>query len=117
MNFGYDMVQRVKRIEEDAATLGFKFSRSNFGHNDPGGCKITLEPKDDDALPIYSRDANIYTGGIDDVSIFLHGIRWARDYDYMMKISNEKQRERKEQDLRNRNLLNKLKQEADHEYI
>jgi hypothetical protein len=35
----------------------------------------------------------------------------------MLKVSTKKQRERKEQDLRNRNLLNKLKQEAANEYI
>lgn len=117
MNYGYDVIQRIKRIEEDAATIGFKFSRSTFGHNELGGCMITLAPKDEDALPLYNRDAELFTGGINDISIFLHGIRWARQYDFMMKISNEKQRERKEQDLRNRNLLSKLKREADNEYI
>ena len=42
---------------------------------------------------------------------FMQGVVWARDYDQMLKISDVKKRERKEQDERNRQLVNILKNE------
>ena len=42
---------------------------------------------------------------------FMQGVVWARDYDHMLKISDVKRRERKEQDERNRQLVKILKNE------
>jgi hypothetical protein len=50
-------------------------------------------------------------GEIEDLKIWLRGIEWARNYDSMVigKL-NDKKRERKEQDLRNENLVRKLRE-------
>jgi hypothetical protein len=66
-------------------------------------------PKDADALPIYSRDAELFVGTLEGLETWLHGVRWAREYDMMLKLSDEKKRARKEQDERNRILLKTLK--------
>jgi hypothetical protein len=66
-------------------------------------------PKDSDALPIYNREAELYVGTLEGLETWLHGVRWAREYDMMLKLSDEKKRARKEQDERNRILLKTLK--------
>jgi hypothetical protein len=64
-----------------------------------------------DGLPLYARDAQLFCGTIDDVSTWLKGIAWAREYDRMMQVSNENKRARKEQDLRNHQLLEVLREQ------
>jgi hypothetical protein len=48
-------------------------------------------------------------GTLEGLETWLHGVRWAREYDMMLKLSDEKKRARKEQDERNRILLKTLK--------
>jgi hypothetical protein len=62
-------------------------------------------------LPIYSRDAAFFVGTLEEADKFMQGILWARDYDVMLKISYDTKRKRKEQDVRNRQLVNALKKE------
>jgi hypothetical protein len=66
-------------------------------------------PKDADALPIYNREAELFVGTLEGLETWLHGVRWAREYDMMLKLTDEKKRARKEQDERNRILLKTLK--------
>lgn len=105
---GFNTYLTLKKIEEQANELGFKFSRPKHGYESD---YISLYPKDQDSLPIYVRDAQLYTGTLGEIEAFLDGIRWARDYDKMLKVSDSKKRERKEQDERNRQLTAILKQE------
>jgi hypothetical protein len=69
-----------------------------------------LIPKDNDALPIYTRDAQLFSGTVEGAENWMQGVEWARNYDCMViaKDTNKK-RERKEQDERNRILLRTLK--------
>lgn len=109
---GYKTIQRIRELESQIDELGFKFSSSKHGfYTKDYGDVVTLTPKDQDSLPIYSRDAEIFMGSLEDVHIWLLGVHWARNYDMMLKLSNEKKRERKEQDVRNKRLVSILRDE------
>ena len=75
------------------------------------GDTVALKPKDADSLPIYSRDAEVFVGSLTDLQYWLRGVEWAREYDRMIKISDDKKRVRKEQDERNRQMVKLLKSE------
>lgn len=103
---GYQTFMQLKRLEQEADALGFRFAYGKFGAREYDG--IALIPKDENALPIYAVDAELWYGDQHSVESFLAGIRWARQYDNMLRISSDKVRKRKEQDERNRRLLSKL---------
>lgn len=105
---GFNTYQLLQQVETLANDLGFKFDRPK--HHGYESDYISLYPKDQDSLPIYTRDAQLYTGTLGDVEAFLTGLQWARDYDKILKVSDSKKRERKEQDERNRRLAMILKQ-------
>lgn len=106
---GWNTIERIRRIEKEVDALGFKFasSKNSTWTEDHGA--LCLKPKDSDSLPIYSRDAELFVGSIEGLETWLHGVRWAREYDMMLKLSDEKKRARKEQDERNRILLKTIK--------
>lgn len=106
MNIGYHTILQMRRAEAKANELGFMFAYPKHGwHGSNGQEFLALKPKDADSLPIYSRDAQMFSGTLDDVEHFMLGIEWARNYDNMLKVSDTKKRERKEQDVRNKNLV------------
>jgi len=112
MNIGYEQIAQMRRAEKCAEELGFMFAypRTGWGGGEEKNY-LALRPKDADSLPIYARDAQMFTGTLDDVENFMLGIKWARDYDYMLKVSDDKKRTRKEQDVRNKKLIDKLRGE------
>lgn len=105
---GINTYLELMKVEEQAKKIGFKFARGKHNWNDDF---ISLQPLDDNALPIYVRDASLFLGDLGQVESFLRGVEWARDYDRMLKVSDSKKRERKEQDERNRRLVAMLKEE------
>jgi hypothetical protein len=110
MALGWDDVQRVKRVEARAEELGFKFSSSanyNYGGNNIISY-ICLKPKED-CLPHYSRDADVFIGTLEEINTWLTGVEWARGYEEMLKLGNDKKRKEKEQVERNRQLLRTIK--------
>jgi hypothetical protein len=108
---GYHMVRLVKRIEEKADELGFMLCYPTWNSNS-GVDLISIKPKtDENRLPLYSRDAILFTGSIDQLEKFFDGINWARNYDEMLKVSSEKTRSKKEQEVRNKHLMQMLKDE------
>ena len=111
MSIGYETILRIRRIEEQANDFGFRFANAK-NYSSSYGDRICLMPATDVALPIYSRDAEIFSGTLDEVDRFLRGVEWAREYDRMIKVSNHKVRVKKEQDVRNDTLLRALKAEA-----
>ena len=60
-------------------------------------------------MPHYRRDAVIFTGTLEEIELWIQGIEWARQYDDMLKISNSKKREEREQVERNKQLLRTIK--------
>lgn len=102
---GYHMILQIERLKEQADKLGFMLCYPRAGWGQEHGDMVAIKPKDNDALPIYARDAQFFTGTIDEMMSFFRGIEWARQYDEMLRVSDEKKRDRKEQDVRNKKLV------------
>jgi hypothetical protein len=107
---GWNTIQRIRNIEEKIDKLGFKFSKSKHSDWSEDHGALSLVPKDADALPIYSRDAELFVGSIERLEDWLAGVRWAREYDMMLRLSDEKKREAAEQKEKNRQLMRTLKE-------
>jgi hypothetical protein len=107
---GWNTIQRVKRIEEEIDKLGFKFAKSKHGDWKDDHGSLSLLPKDHEALPIYSSDAELFVGNLERLEDWINGVRWAREYDRMLKISDDDKRAKAEQKERNRQLMRTLKE-------
>lgn len=106
-NIGLKAYQHCQEVEELANKLGFKFTFGQYGYGDQD--YIVLANKDD-CLPIYAKDTSLFSAfDIDEVHAFLKGIMWARDYDRMLKVSDQRRREQREQSVKNHTLLNYIK--------
>jgi hypothetical protein len=114
---GYQAVLALRRLEQEVDKLGFMLCapRSGWGGDDYNDL-VAIKPKDKDSLPIYNRDAELFTGSIDQLRVWLQGVAWARQYDSMLKLSDDKKRLKKEDEERARqfsakqkHLLDKLK--------
>lgn len=106
---GWNTIERIRRLEEQIDKLGFKFAKSKHSDWSDDHGALSLRPKDADALPIYNRDAELYVGSIEGLETWLAGVRWAREYDMMLRLSDDNKRARKEQDERNRQLMRTIK--------
>lgn len=109
---GYNLIRKIKYLEEECDKLGFMICHANHYIKDFGDV-LALKPRDD-CLPIYSRDAELFAGSIYDLERFIEGLHFARKYDSMLLGKNlDSQRQRREQDYRNRQLLMKIKGEKE----
>ena len=111
---GYSTVLEVRKLEEDLDKMGLMmcYPKHAWGNNEHGEY-VAVKPKDAESLPIYSRDAELFQGSLRDLRSWITGVEWARNYDMMLRVSDEKKRTRKEQDQRNRNLLQAIKFEKE----
>lgn len=107
---GWNTIQRIRRIEQQVDELGFKFNKAKHTDWSEDHGALSLVPKDQDSLPIYSRDAELFVGSLERLEDWLAGVKWARDYDTMLRVSDDSKRDRKEQDVRNKSLLTKIKE-------
>ena len=107
---GWNQIQQVRKVEERADSLGLKFTA--YKHDDSFGANVALIPKDQDTLPIYCRDAELFAGTLEGAAYWMQGVMWAREYDRMViDRKMDAKRARKEQDERNRQLMKMLKDE------
>ena len=106
---GFETIIKVDKLRETADKFGFVITRSRHGYSQSLGDVLALKPKSYDDLPIYNDDAELYVGTLESLEHFFRGIQWAREYDRMLRVSTDKQRERKEQDWRNFKLAQLLK--------
>ena len=105
---GWNTLRKIQVLRERADLLGMKFAQ--YRHNDYNEDNVALIPKDQDSLPIYSRDAILFAGSLESADQWMQGVLWAREYDRMTVDRNlDQKRVRKEQDERNRQLLKTLK--------
>jgi hypothetical protein len=107
---GWNTIERIRRIEEAVDKLGFKFSKSKHGDWTDDHGALSLVPKDADALPIYSRDAELFVGSLERLEDWMSGVRWAREYDMMLKLSDDDKRAKAEQKEKNRILMRTIKE-------
>jgi hypothetical protein len=107
---GWNTIQRIKRIEEEIDKLGFKFSKSKHTDWSEDHGSLSLVPKNHEALPIYSRDAELFVGSLERLEDWINGVRWARQYDMMLKLSDDDKRAKAEQKENNRILMRMIKE-------
>jgi hypothetical protein len=107
---GYNTILRIRKIEERVDKLGFMLAyprhRSSYE-----GDYVALKPKDEHVLPIYVRDAEVFTGTLEELQVWLTGVEWARDYDSMLRLSDDKKRIAAEDKERTRQQLAKERAE------
>lgn len=110
---GYDLVLKVKRLEDTLHKMGMRWGHDKHSGSWNGtefGDRVGVYPRDEE-LPIYARDAMLFSGTIEQLQVWIAGIEWSRSYDMLNKVSDEKKRARKEQDRRNENMMRRLKNE------
>ncbi len=107
---GYSTILRIRRLEEEVAKLGMRMGHAKNGYySNEYGDVLSLYPAGDE-LPTFSRDAEVFTGTLEQLEIWLRGLEFARRYDYLLRVSDDKKRARKEQDLKNKQLLSSIKE-------
>jgi len=105
---GWNTIERIRRLEDKVTKIGFKFNKSRHSDFTDDHGALSLVPLDSMALPIYCRDAELFVGSLERLEDWLAGVEWARDYDRMLKLSDEVKRAKKEDDVRARAMLKKL---------
>jgi len=108
---GWNTIQRIRNIEEKIDKLGFKFAKSKHTDWSEDHGSLSLVPKNADVLPIYTRDAELFVGSLERLEDWLAGVHWAREYDQMLKMSDEKKREKAEVRERERLALMRKREE------
>ena len=74
------------------------------------GDVVAIKPKDIESLPLYSRDAEIFVGTLNDLERWLQGVEWARKYDSMLfGVKHDEKRVKKEVEFRHGRLVRQLK--------
>ena len=108
---GYTTYTRWQRIEAQAKQLGFRLGhpKHGWGREDTTDM-VTLYP-DGDALPVFSRDADIYYGTFRDIEIFMAGWARAQQYDMMLRIADDKKRKKYEDKERARQAEQRRREE------
>ena len=93
LHIGMRTINRIKEIETKAAGMGFAFATDGrITYGQPNNLDLVSLVPLENMLPVYSRDAILFTGTLDQVETFLTGICWSRDYDWMLNISNPDKR-------------------------
>jgi hypothetical protein len=109
---GYQSVLALRRLEAEVDKLGFMLCdpKTGWGGDDFNNL-VGIKPKDADALPIYARDTELFRGTLEDLQVWIKGVNWAREYDRMLKVSDDKTRAKKEEHERGRQLIAELKKD------
>ena len=91
---GYTTYTRYQRIEAQAKLLGFRLGSPRGGwSSQENGDMVSVFP-DGEALPIYSRDADIFTGTFGQLEVWMRGWMQAQQYDAMLRMTDDKRRKK-----------------------
>lgn len=108
---GYQTIMNLRSLEKRVDRLGLRMD-----HPRRGGYQrefvdlVALLPKDD-TLPIYSRDAELFTGTLEQMEHWLNGWEKMQQYHHMLLGNKyESKIQRLEQDYRNDALMKNIKQ-------
>jgi hypothetical protein len=104
---GYNTIRQIKRLEKECDDLGFEIQAPNYRYMDNALDVVSVGAKAD-ALPLYARDAELFVGNLDELDIWLNGVRWMRSYHTMLGLVNDEKIARKEQDVRNQQIVKTL---------
>jgi hypothetical protein len=108
---GWNTIKLIRHLEQEIDKLGFKFAGPKHGDWQEECNSVSLVPKDESALPIYTRNVELFKGSIEELRVWIHGVRWAREYDMMLRLGDDKKRSRAEEKERARQALQALKEE------
>jgi hypothetical protein len=111
MKTGYDTVQLYERVLEKLNELGLAIGKPLYGDNSKQISVVPIQDTVKDSVPVYNREAHLFTGSLEDVENWIDGVEWARQYDMLLfgKKHNDN-RKREEQNVRNKKLSKKLTQ-------
>lgn len=104
---GWQLLRKYRDIEERVNSMGLKMGPSKYSGMEFD--TIALFPKDEDSLPIYNREAEVFIGTLQDIEQWLRGVDWARKYDELMKVSNNEKRQTSERKYQQRELLKTIR--------
>ena len=79
-------IQLLDRVRDGLESLGYTMKLSRYGYNDNS---IGIYPKDC-LRPIYSRDAQLFSGTIEQIHCWMLGVQREREYLTMLKATTEK---------------------------
>lgn len=102
---GYNDIVKLHSLTEELAKLGLKFAAPKWTNGD----LVSLMPLDSEALPVYTRDAAIFTGTIQEVEAWICGVAWRDTYTQLLKLTTPEDITKAEQNYRNEQLMIKLK--------
>ena len=105
----WNTIERIRRLENDVRELGFKFAKSKYSEWADAHGTLCLIPLDEETVPVYSRDAEVFVGTLESLEYWLLGVQWARRYDGMLKLGSDKKRAKAEQNIRKEQLMQTLK--------
>lgn len=100
MAIGFDTLRRIQALEMQLATFGMRIGCPRYAKQD----RVSIYPLEDE-LPVYSYDAELFIGTVEEVECWLMGYQAARMYDSLLGLSDDKKRTKKEQSVRNKQLL------------
>ena len=89
---GYRLVCEIRQLEEKVEALGFMLCFPKNHTASYSDDLVALRPRDASSVPVYSRDAEVFVGTLTQLRQWLLGVTWARDYDRMLNVSNDKKR-------------------------
>lgn len=94
---GYSTYLRLQSIEAQAKTMGFRLGNPKHGHwgSEGDNDRVAIFPNDE-ALPSFSRDAEIFCGSFRDIEIFLAGWARSQQYDMILRMTDDKRRKKYE---------------------
>lgn len=107
MGIGMRQIRTIEIVQDRAAKLGLQFASASYTRDYDSIALIPLG----DALPVYSRDAEVFVGDLEQVDKFLRGVEWSHEYLMLIKATTQTVVARKEQDFRNEQLVRQLKNE------
>lgn len=109
----YSDYERIKSVEAQAQELGFQLAKSDYRYS--SSANFALVPMSDQ-LPAYSREAEIAAGDLNHIQAFLAGFVRARQYDMLLRLSDDKKRARAEERYCARVAEKKRREEAKQVY-
>lgn len=110
---GYQSVLNLRRLEAEVDALGFMMCHPKHNSWTTDLDLVAIKPKDNTSLPIYTRDAEMFQGTLEQLRTWMQSVKWAREYDSMLKVSDDKKRSKKEDEERARQFSQQQKQLLD----
>lgn len=103
---GYRDIAEYLQLVERLTRIGLRLSYPKHGGVETSISVIPLN----DGVPIYSRDAALFTGSFDEIVGWVAGVEWRDTYLRNIKLTTAAKIEAAEQNERNRQLMQTIKE-------